>query len=293
MTFASMTGFARASGRDEGLSWTWEIRSVNSRGLEFRARLPGGFESLDADVRRRAQKKIQRGSVNVSFQYLRTAATGDVIVNQPALETLQAVVHDAGEGLAPTSLGQLLAVPGVVVPAETLPDEAAEAARRAAILADFEAALDALVAMRGEEGATLVPVLTGLLDEIERLVGAAEAYQAAQPEALKARFTARIEEFAANTQGVTPERLAQEVALLASKADVREELDRLASHVTAARALLDADEPVGRKLDFLSQEFNREANTVCSKSADMELTRIGLELKAVVGQFREQIQNIE
>lgn len=292
MTIASMTGYARASGQDEGLSWVWEIRSVNSKGLELRPRLPGGFESLDMELRKRVQKKIQRGSVNVSFQYLRTAVSGEVIVNQNALEVLKAAVKESS-GFAPTSLGQLLAVPGVVSPAETLPDEAAEEERRASILKDFDTALDALVAMRRQEGASLVPVLGGLLDDIEKLVAAAEGCQAAQPQALKERFTAKVEEFAANTPGLSEDRLAQEVALLASKADVREELDRLASHVTAARELLEVKEPVGRKLDFLSQEFNREANTICSKSADMELTRIGLELKALVGQFREQIQNIE
>ncbi|RMF11950.1 MAG: YicC family protein [Alphaproteobacteria bacterium] len=288
-----MTGFARATGQDEGLSWIWEIRSVNSRGLEFRARLPGGFESLDSEIRKRVQARLHRGSINVSFQYLRTAATGNVIVNRPALETLKAVVEEAGAGLAPTSLGQLLAVPGVVVPAETLPDEETEAARRAAILGDFDVALEALMVMRRKEGADLVPALESQLDEMERLVQAAESCQAAQPEALHARFSARVEEFKNVAGGVSEERLAQEVAVLAAKADVREELDRLASHVQSARALLAEDGPVGRKLDFLSQEFNREANTLCSKSADLELTRIGLALKAVIGQFREQIQNIE
>jgi len=293
MTISSMTGFARATGQDEGLSWIWEIRSVNSRGLEFRARLPGGFESLDSEIRKRVQARLHRGSINVSFQYLRTAATGNVIVNRPALETLKAVVEEAGAGLAPTSLGQLLAVPGVVVPAETLPDEETEAARRAAILGDFDVALEALMVMRRKEGADLVPALESQLDEMERLVQAAESCQAAQPEALHARFSARVEEFKNVAGGVSEERLAQEVAVLAAKADVREELDRLASHVQSARALLAEDGPVGRKLDFLSQEFNREANTLCSKSADLELTRIGLALKAVIGQFREQIQNIE
>ncbi|MEX1147479.1 MAG: YicC/YloC family endoribonuclease [Sphingomonadales bacterium] len=288
MTMTSMTGFARATGQYEDLTWVWEVRSVNSKGLEFRARLPGGFENLDGDLRRRVQAVVTRGSVTASFQYQRTTAAGAVAVNRAALDALMDLVRDTGNdgSLAPTSLGQLLVVPGVVEPVAAHPDEEEEAARRVAILTSFDEALGQMVAMRAVEGAALVPVLTGFLDQIEALVGQAEASPATRPEALKDRFRTRIEEFVADTPGISAERLAQEVALLASKADVREELDRLHSHVVAARALMDGGAPAGRKLDFLAQEFNREANTLCSKSSDVDLTRIGLDLKAVIGQFR-------
>lgn len=295
MTIASMTGFARASGNHEDLSWIWEVKSVNAKGLEMRVRLPGGYEGLEIDVRRMIQKGLERGSVMASFQYQRNQAGGELTVNREALEGLVAL---AGEiegqgGLAPTTVGQLLSVPGVVTPGENILDEARAEARRNAILESFSQALQALVEMRREEGALLFAPLSSLLDEIERLVQMAEASDATRPENLKARYETRVQEFISGNTGISEERLAQEVALLAAKADVREELDRLVSHVEAAREHMASGKPVGRKLDFLSQEFNREVNTMCSKSSDMELTRIGLDLKAVVAQFREQIQNIE
>lgn len=294
-----MTGFARAAGQHGGdtggLAWVWEVKSVNAKNLEIRTRLPAGYDGLEIEVRRRIQKAMERGSVMASFQYQRMGAGGALTVNRPALDTLMSVAGDYADrdGLRETSVGELLTVPGVVNPADNLLDEDEEKARRAAILQTLEEALSQLVAMRRAEGEALLGPLTGLLDEVERLTTAAEKSQAAQPEALKARFQAKMDEFLSGNSGISDERLAQEVALLAAKADVREELDRLVSHVAAARALLASAKPVGRKLDFLAQEFNREVNTICSKSADMELTRIGLDLKAHVGQFREQIQNIE
>lgn len=295
MTMASMTGFARSNGQHEDLGWVWEVRSVNSRGLEFRARLPAGFENLDNELRRKVQAVVERGSVTASFQYRRTSPAGTLMVNEAALDALLDLAERKdGQGiLAPTTLGQLLAVPGVVEPVATLLDEDKEKARRAIILESFDEALAQMVEMRAAEGVSLIPVLNEFLDEIAALVAEAEASPATRPETLKERFLARVQAFVTDTPGVSPERLAQEVALLAAKADVREELDRLNSHVAAARALLSGDKPGGRKLDFLSQEFNREANTLCSKSVDMDLTRIGLDLKAVIGRFREQIQNME
>ena len=295
MTIASMTGFARASGSHEDLSWIWEIKSVNAKGLEMRVRLPGGFEGLEIDVRRMIQKGLERGSVMASFQYQRNQGGAELTVNREALDGLVALSSEieAEGGLAPTTVGQLLSVPGVVTPGESILDEERAEARRVAILDSFAQALDALVEMRREEGSALMAPLRGLLDEVERLVAAAEASDAIRPESLKARYEARVQDFISTTTGISEERLAQEVALLAAKADVREELDRLVSHVEAAREHLSSGKPVGRKLDFLAQEFNREVNTMCSKSSDIELTRIGLDLKAVVGQFREQIQNIE
>lgn len=303
MSIASMTGFARAAGQHGsedanetgGLAWVWEVKSVNAKNLEIRTRLPAGFEGLEIDVRRSTQKALERGSVMASFQYKRMGSGAALAVNRPALDSLLSVAGEyAGrDGLGQASVGELLAVPGVVNSADNLLDEQEEKARRAAILGTLEEALTQLVAMRRAEGEALLGPLRGLLDEVERLTAAAESAQATQPEALIARFQTKLDEFLSDSSGISDERLAQEVALLAAKADVREELDRLASHVAAARDLLADDKPVGRKLDFLAQEFNREVNTICSKSADMELTRIGLDLKAVVGQFREQIQNIE
>lgn len=298
MTLSSMTGFARTdgqySGANGGLSWTWEIKSVNGKNFELRCRLPGGFDALEIELRRRLAARISRGSLTVNLQTRALGQAAGISVNEAALNVLMEVANRvAQDGIAPASLDGLMAIPGVVENLGALLDEDERAARDAALLKSLDAAIAALQAHRLEEGTALGPVIAGLIDKTEALVHEAAATAATQPAALKERFHQRVADFIADVQGLSPERLAQEVALLASKADVREELDRLHGHVAAARVLLREKEPVGRKLDFLAQEFNREANTLCSKSADMELTRIGLELKNVIGQFREQIQNIE
>lgn len=298
MTISSMTGFARTDGQyataSGGLSWTWELKSVNGKNFELRCRMPSGYDALEIELRRRLAARISRGSLTVSLQTRVIGSAAAIRVNEDALKVLMDVASRvAADGIAPASLDGLMAIPGVVENAAELLDEDERAARDAALLKSFEAAISALQKNRLEEGTNLAPVITAQVNGIEALTAEASQTAATQPAALKERFHLRVADFIADVQGLAPERLAQEVALLASKADVREELDRLRGHVAAARVLLAEKEPVGRKLDFLAQEFNREANTLCSKSADLELTRIGLELKNLIGQFREQIQNIE
>lgn len=298
MTFSSMTGFARIDGQYStatgGVAWTWEIKSVNGKNFELRCRLPSGYDALEIELRRRLGSRISRGSVTVSLQTRNLGTSAGIHVNEAALKLLMDVAgRIADDGIAPASLDGLMAIPGVVESASATMNEEERIARDAALLANFEQAVAELQKNRTEEGASLLPVIIGQIDGIEALTQEASKLAATQPAALKERFLQRVVDFVTDIQGLTPERMAQEVALLASKADVREELDRLRGHVAAARVLMAAKEPVGRKLDFLAQEFNREANTLCSKSADLELTRIGLELKNLIGQFREQIQNIE
>ena len=295
MSIASMTGFARASGEAGAVSWGWELKSVNGRGLELRVRLPNGFEALEIEARRRLSAVFARGSFNVSLQVHHTAAAGSVTVNESVLTAFLDLAERYRDhaSLRPPSLSGLLSLPGVVETYDPIADEETRAAVETALLASFDAAVASLLNMRRSEGAALREVLTQLLTRIAELVAAARAADATQPETLRQRFTDRVQEFLQDLPALGPERVAQEVALIAAKADVREELDRLDGHVAAARDLLKAKEPVGRKLDFLAQEFNREANTLCSKSSDMTLTQLGLELKNVIGQWREQVQNVE
>lgn len=295
MAMASMTGFARTDSEHAGLTWSWELKSVNARGLEMRFRLPAGLEGLEPEARRRINERLSRGSVTAGLQLRRSQTAAALAVNENALNDLLALVAKYGDapGLRPASLDGLLRVPGVVEAADVLSDEDERAALETAILASLDAAIEALTTMRRQEGAALQAVLSAQLDDIAALVQRARTLEAAQPEALKKRFADKVAEFLDGNMSLSPERLAQEVALLAAKADVREELDRLDGHIAAARKLLTAPETVGRKLDFLAQEFNREANTLCSKSADMALTEVGLELKNVIGRLREQVQNIE
>jgi len=295
MTIGSMTGFAESTGSHDGLRWRWEAKSVNGRSLELRLRTPPGFDSLEQPARMLASERFRRGSFQISLTVEADAATRGLRVDPVALASAVKLAREvaAETGLAPARIDGLLALKGVIVQDEVgIPDPIARGHRDAAILKSLATAFDALVKARSNEGAKLGQLLSGQVDEIARLVNEAEALAAAQPEALRQKLTAQLQELAGNAQ-VAPERLAQEVALLATRADVREELDRLKAHVQDARALIRSGEAVGRKLDFLSQEFNREANTLCSKSADIALTRVGLALKAMIDQFREQAQNVE
>ena len=291
-----MTGFARTEGHEGPVSGTWEVKSVNAKGRDLRCRLAPGFDALELPARDRVGKRFQRGNISLGLMVMRAQTAGGWRVNREVLDQVVAAlpeIEKAVPGAAAPSLDGLLALKGVIEPVEERPDEAARAELEARVLADLDAALDQLAAMRAEEGARLQPVLDGLITEIDALRRRAADLAATQPAALKARLLEQIKGVADDMPSFDPDRLAQEAALLAAKADLREELDRLGSHVEAARDLLAADGPVGRKLDFLCQEFNREANTLCSKSADTELTRIGLDLKAAIEQFREQVQNIE
>jgi len=289
-----MTGFVRAAASGSGWRWSWEARSVNGRGLDLRIRLPAGLDRLDLQARAAAQRRFQRGSLSLMLSVDPQGAPGEVTVDRARLDAWLALEADlrARHGLAPARTDGILALRGVVESRERNGAEVDEALD-APILASLEAALEGLAAARAEEGARIAPVLLGLLSEIEGLAARARGLAALQPDALRARMLQQLAEFGAAVPPLPPERLAQEVALLASKADVREELDRLAAHVAQARALLGGEAQSGRKLEFLAQEFNREANTLCSKSSDLELTRCGLELKAAIDRLREQSANIE
>jgi uncharacterized protein (TIGR00255 family) len=288
-----MTGFSRVEGAHGAWSWSVEARSVNGRNLETRFRGPPGFEGLERAARDGAQARFQRGQLTVGVQAKRSESAGETKVNIQVLERyLTAGGPYVATGMvAKPSLDGLLALKGVIEAREDEDDAETRAAVEAAMAASIAQALDGLKSARLEEGAALSPVLHGLVDRIEDLNRQAESEAASQPSVLKERFARRMAELIG--EGAAEERIVQEAAAQAVKADVREELDRLASHVAAARGLLAGEGASGRRLDFLSQEFMRESNTLCSKSALTALTAIGLELKAVIEQFREQVQNVE
>jgi uncharacterized protein (TIGR00255 family) len=290
-----MTGYARAEGAQGALAWTWELRSVNGKGLDIRLRMPPGLEHLENDIRKRLGAGLGRGNVNASLDMRRAAGAQRYVVNEALLGQILALAPELEKRteLRRPSLDGLLALRGMLEPAEDTPDAAEQADRDAALLESLDAALAGLREARAREGAALAEVLAGQLDEIERLHGRAAELAAAQPAALRERLRQRLDELLADGPDIAEDRLAQEVALLAGKADVREELDRLSAHVASAREMLAQGGVIGRRLDFLAQEFNREANTLCSKSADVTLTNVGLELKTVIDQVREQVQNVE
>lgn len=291
-----MTGFARVDGRAGSKAWIWELKSVNGRGLELRFRLPPGFDSLEADLRSLAQTKLVRGNVNLNLQLVESAeAAPSYRLNEALLEQLLAMAGKLeARGVGAPRLDGLLAVRGVVEPVGMVEDEAAREALEAAIKQSFAEALDKLVQSRKAEGAKLAEVLGGQFAEIAELTRRAGEVEAVRPEGLRRRLQTQLAELLAQNPPVSEDRLAQELALQITRLDVREELDRLKTHVGAAQALLKGDaKGVGRKLDFLMQEFNREANTLCSKAFDASLTAIGLDLKLVIDRLREQAQNVE
>lgn len=294
-TLSSMTGYARASGAAVGAAFTVEIKSVNGRGLDLRMRLAPGFDALDAEFRRRIGQTISRGSLTVSLAVDREGEGGRVTVNHQALEAVLAGAEWLKTRIeaAPPRLDGLLALRGVLEQHATPLSPEDEEALFSAVLATLDEAIAALGQSRRDEGARIATTLVSRIDEIASLAAAAEAHPGRSRDAILARLRQQVAELSAAVPALSEERLAQEAMLLATKADIREELDRLAAHVAAARKLLAQGGAVGRKLDFLSQEFNREANTLCSKSNDVALTAIGLDLKAVIDQFREQVQNIE
>ncbi len=295
MTVSSMTGYARAEGALDGAAWFWEARSVNSKGLDVRCRVPPGSDAIEAAARKAAAGAFARGALSLSLQLDRGERQAVLKIDEAALEQVLALQDALGGRVdpAPPRLDALLAVRGIAEAVEPAEDAAVAAAREKAVLATLADALDRLASARAEEGARLLPVLRGHLDNIGRLTAAASAAAEAQPAMLRQRFEQQVAELLEARIGVGEDRLAQEAALLAAKADVREEIDRLASHIAAAGALLGEGGAVGRKLDFLCQELNREANTLCSKAAGIALTRIGLDLKAAIERFREQVQNVE
>ncbi|MGB5903358.1 MAG: YicC/YloC family endoribonuclease [Xanthobacteraceae bacterium] len=295
MALSSMTGFARSHGTSGPYTFEWELKSVNAKGFDFRMRLPPGWDDVELSARKRATELLSRGTVYANLNVKRSSAASNIRVNE---DVLSAVVKIAGQlaaridAVAP-SIDGLLAIKGVIEVAEPEANEAEEQAARVAVAASFEQALSSLIDMRKREGATLGDILKQRLDQIERLAGRAEKAPGRQPEAIRARLAEQIAALVSASDRFDSDRLTQEALLMATKADIREELDRIASHLSQSRALLDKGGPVGRRLDFLAQEFNREVNTCCSKSNDLELTNAGLEMKNVVEQFREQVQNLE
>jgi uncharacterized protein (TIGR00255 family) len=292
---ASMTGFAHVEERDGDYRDVWEIRSVNGRNLDIRCRLPPGLEALDPVVRAAVPRFCRRGSLSVTLAVDRSAVQQAVRINRPLLDQLLALAAEL-QGRSAADLPRLdglLAVRGVVEVAEPEHDPARLEARNQRLSQGLDRALEQLRLMRLAEGARLVALLEEQLGEIEGLCRQAAASAATQPAALMARLKKQLSALLDGTTEIAEERLVQEVALLVVKGDIREELDRLAAHVEAARQLIAEGGAVGRKLDFLCQEFNREANTLCSKAIDIELTRCGLALKSAVEQLREQVQNIE
>lgn len=290
---SGMTGFGRADGALDGWIWSVETRSVNGRNLEVRFRGPNGFDNLERLAKAAGQARLSRGQVTVGVQARKAGGDASALkVNEAVLARYLDLANQlAMEGATPPSADGLLALRGVLYADEEADDAEARAPIEAAVAATVEQALEALKASREREGAQLRPVIEDFVARIETLVATAETEAAAQTAAVRDRFARRMAELAPDIPGLE-DRIVLEAAALATKADVREELDRLTAHVASARALLDQP-PAGRKLDFLMQEFMREANTLCSKSATTALTATGLDLKAVIEQLREQVQNVE
>lgn len=295
MGLQSMTGFGRAAADHDGTAIAWELKSVNGKSLEARLRLPPGLERLEQPVRQAIQKRFARGNIQAGLTLSRAALAAQPVVNEEFLKDLAGLAQRLQEqfGVASATADGLLALRGVLETPDAIEDEETRAALDAAILAALDAALDALEAARREEGRALGDLLLGHLDGIEALTLRAEADPSREPAAIRARLAEQVRLLLDSGQPLDEARLHMEAAFLATRADIREEIDRLKTHIASGRALLAAGGPAGRKLDFLSQEFNRESNTLCSKSNAASVTAIGLELKAVVDQFREQVQNLE
>jgi len=293
MGVSSMTGFARTDGETAGISWIWELKSVNGRSLDLRLRVPPGYDGLEAPLRAALTGRLRRGSISANLAVARTTPP-TVRINREMLQRVLTLIDELGAEVeaAPPRLDGLIGLRGIIETVEDEPEDIVEA-RRAALLKAWDIALDRLVVARAEEGARLGSALSAQLAELGELVVAAAACAAAQPEALRARLEQSLAALGDLVPGMPQERVAQELALLVSRGDIREELDRLRAHIDQAGELLAKGDGVGRQLDFLCQELNREANTLCSKSSDIELTRIGLALKLAVEQFREQVQNLE
>lgn len=295
MALSSMTGFARGHGVNGTYAWAWELKSVNAKGLDLRLRLPQGWDAIEAPVRSRAAEMLARGTIHGLLTVERQGVAPVVRINEPVLAAALATIRGLAGRVeaAPPRLDGILALKGVieVIDEDERPED--RRAAEAAVIAGFDTTLTELAEMRRREGATLGQLLKQRLDEIAALAQRAEAAPGRRPEAIKARIAEQVAALLDASGRFDPDRLHQEAILIATKADIREELDRLGSHIAQVRQLIDQGGPIGRRLDFLAQELNRESNTLCAKSNDVELTKIGLELKSVVEQFREQVQNLE
>ena len=295
MALSSMTGFARSHGTSGPYAFEWELKSVNAKGFDFRLRLPAGWDDIEIAARKRATELLSRGTVYANLTVKRTGAASVIRINEDVLASILKVAGEISartDAVAP-SVDGLLGIKGVLEVVEPESDEIEMQAARVAVSASFEQALQSLIDMRKREGTALGQILTQRMDEIERLAQRAEAAPGRKPDAIRARLAEQIAVLLETSDRFDADRLSQEAVMIAAKADIREELDRIASHITQTRELLGTGGAVGRRLDFLAQEFNREVNTTCSKSNDIELTNTGLEMKNVVEQFREQVQNLE
>lgn len=295
MALSSMTGFARSHGVSGVYAWAWELKSVNAKGLDIRLRLPPGWDAVEAPLRARASEKLARGTIYANLTVTREGVAPVVRINEPVLEAVLATLAVLGTRVAaaPPTLDGILALKGVVEVVEQTEGEDERRAAEMAVVSGFVEALGGLVDMRRREGEALLRVLNQRLDEIAILTARAETAPARRPEAIRMRLAEQVATLLTVSDRFDPDRLHQEAILIAAKADIREEIDRLAAHVAQARQLMAQGGAVGRRLDFLAQELNRESNTLCAKSNDVDLTTIGLELKSAVEQFREQVQNLE
>ena len=295
MALSSMTGFARGHGVSGAYAWAWEIKSVNGKGLELRMRLPAGWDAVEAPARSRAAEILSRGTIYATLSVTRAGVAPVVRVNEPVLAAVIATMREVGSRInaAQPTLDGILALKGVIEVSEPEESEDERRGAEAAILAGFDQALAGLAEMRRHEGDALARILSARIGEIGALAARADAAPGRRPEAIKARLAEQLATLLTAADRFDADRLHQEAILIAAKADVREELDRLAAHVAQAQRLIEQGGAIGRRLDFLAQELNREANTLCAKANDVELTNIGLELKTVVEQFREQVANLE
>ena len=295
MALSSMTGFARSHGVAGSYAWAWELKSVNAKGLEVRLRLPAGWDVVENSARAKTAELLSRGTVHGTLTVTREGVVPVVRVNDAVLAAVLETMRDLAERIeaSPPSLDGILAMKGVVEVTDQDENEDERRTAEAAVAVGFTTALEALAEMRRHEGLALGALLKARLAEIAALTARAEAAPGRRPEAIRARLTEQVATLLGAADRFDADRLHQEAVLLATRADIREELDRLVAHVAQARTLLAQGGPIGRRLDFLSQELNRESNTLCAKANDLELTNIGLELKSVVEQFREQVQNLE
>ena len=295
MALSSMTGFARGHGVAGSYAWAWEVKSVNAKGLDLRLRLPPGWDAVEAPARTSAAQVLARGTVYGTLTVAREGVAPVVRVNEPVLAAVLATIKNLSGRVdaAPPALDGILALKGVIEVQDQDENEDERRAAEAAVVVGFQETVAELGKMRRHEGAALGQILTQRLGEIAALAARAEAAPGRRAEAIKARIAEQIATLLDASGRFDPDRLHQEAVLIASKADIREELDRLAAHVAQTGRLIAEGGAIGRRLDFLAQELNREANTLCAKSNDVELTTIGLELKTVVEQFREQVQNLE
>ena len=290
-----MTGFARVNGQWRDVSWAWELKSVNGKALDMRFRLPSGFDSIEAPARGLLQQAVKRGSLQINLTLQAMQSGENIRINHQLLDQMLAIAENLRDrlGSAPIQAENLLGLRGVIEVADEKPSDEDVKLRDVAIMESFTQAANELAASRRGEGMRLAAVLQSQLERIALLTNAADNCPARRPEAIRVRLREQLARLLEPGQNFDEQRLHQEALLLATRADIQEELDRLQSHLEAAATLMQSDEPVGRKFDFLTQEFNREANTLCSKATDKTLTSIGLDLKTVIDQLREQVQNIE